>query len=410
MNAYQDGKKSDLKKNIWRLSWASFFTDVHSEMLLPVLPFFMRMGLGASYTIIGAMEGFTDGLSGILKVWSGHISDRTGSRKPMVVLGYALSWVSKLAMAAAAHSYVVFMLRTFDRLGKGIRTSPRDALLADSVKRANRGGAFGLHRTMDTLGAILGTLLSMTLLYLSWSYSRIFLTAAVPGFLALIILVYGVKESSDIQQVKTTLRSARISPTLWLFITLHGLFGFTYLNYALMLLFGTEHAKASVVQGTGFYLWFNVVYASAALPIGRWSDTRDERPLLGLGYLIFWGLYLSANLRQMQGILGTLFLLTLYGFGTAFVETLPRSYIGKLVSHSHRATVLGIYHGLYGISAFLGNTVMGWLWQTRGSAVMMQVLLTCCSATTILFFAIMHRLPRTFGQPEGLHDSKDSSC
>ena len=392
------------QRNVWWLSWTSFFTDVHSEMLLPILPFFMRSGLGASYTLIGAMEGFADGLASIVKLLSGRLSDRTGRRKPWVVLGYGLSWTAKVAMAAATGPWGVFALRSADRLGKGLRTSPRDALLAESTQTARRGRAFGLHRSMDTFGAVLGTVAAWFLLMHSWSYTRIFLVAAVPGFAALGILFLKVRDRTLSVSSRQRREWPRLSGALWGFLGVHTLFSLVYLNYALVLLLGVQNAGVRETWGPGFYLWFNIVYAASAFPVGRLSDAVDERVLIAGGYAIFVLMYAGLLSGAWGGIAGSVLIFTLYGFGVAVLETLPRSYLGKIAPGDHRATVLGLFHGLHGLAVFGGNTWMGWLWQHAGLRDMLVVLVLGSSVTAALFLAIMTRFPSTSPHRRGTGD------
>ena len=381
------------RKNVWWLSLTSLFTDIQSEMIMPILPFFMREMLGASYTLIGLMEGLADGVASVLKVMAGILSDRFGRRKPFVVVGYGLAWLAKVMYTWAPTSRMVVALRVVDRIGKGMRSSPRDALLAASARRSERGRAFGLHRFMDTSGAFLGTLFTLILLRFAWTYQQIFLLAAVPGFVACMIVVRRVREI-PIERPGGVAKSTEEVPFgAWLFIGAHGLFSLTYLNYALILLLGTRLAHLPGWWGPVFYLWFNFVYALSALGVGRLADRFDDRAVLAFGYLMFVFLYGTAWLTREGSIEMVVLLFALYGLGVSAVETIPRSYLGKITPSHRRGTVMGWYHGFFGFMFFLGNTFAGWLWEHHRHSVMLKVLMVMSGVTLILFLIIMKFLP-----------------
>ena len=396
------GGDSDLgsqRKNVWWLSLTSLFTDIQSEMIMPILPFFMREMLGASYTLIGFMEGLADGVASVLKVIAGILSDRFGRRKPFVVVGYGLAWLAKVMYTWAPTSRAVVGLRVVDRVGKGLRSSPRDALLAASARRSERGRAFGLHRFMDTSGAFLGTLFTLILLRFAWTYQRIFLVAAIPGFVAFMIVIrrvheVPVKRASGASQIQK-----KVPFGAWLFIGTHGLFSLAYLNYALVLLLGTRLAHLQGWWGPVFYLWFNFVYALSALGVGRLADRFDDRAVLAFGYLMFVFLYGTAWLTHEGSIAVVVLLFGLYGIGVSAVETIPRSYLGKITPSHRRGTVMGWYHGFIGIMFFLGNTFAGWLWEHYRHSVMLKVLMVMSGVTLILFLIIMKFLPVPAGSP-----------
>lgn len=410
-SAKEKQDRTFVRRNVWWLSLTSLFTDIHSEMIMPILPFFMRELLGASYTLIGMMEGLADGVASALKILSGYLSDRYNRRKPFVVIGYISAWLAKLFYTWAPSAKMVVTLRVIDRIGKGLRTSPRDALLADSIQRGERGRAFGLHRFMDTSGAFLGTLFTIGLLALGWSYPRIFLIAAIPGLIACFLVMFKVKEHPRSREASTVQPSLRVPGTTLLFIFSHSLFSLAYLNYALVLLLGTQIAGLSEKWGPVFYLGFNFVYAFSALGMGRLADRFDDRAILCFGYLMFVLMYGIAWLGSGTGFLSGCLFFAIYGVGVSAVETLPRSYLGKITPHEKRGTVIGWYHGIYGAFFFLGNTLAGWLWESFSPQVMVKTLMIVAGVTLIFFLIIMKYLPPSMVRriDEGPDEHTDSN-
>ncbi len=356
-----------LKKNVFWLSVTSLFTDIHSEMIMPLLPFFLVDRFHAGPALIGFMEGIADGFSSILKAFFGWVSDRYQQRKRFVLWGYVLAWISKCGIPFAGSGQTVVVLRVTDRIGKGIRTSPRDALLAESAVRTERGHAFGFHRTFDTAGAIIGSGLAFILALGGMQYETIFMLAAVPGFFALVSLIRKVVEPkpSPSDSVHKRFRMPRLNRTLlWLFIVTN-LFFFFRLNYGFILLILRERFSVDATYIPLFYLGYNVIYAISALPIGMLSDRMDNRLLILFILFIFCLSYMLAFLPG-RALIFAFLLMFFYAVGTAGIETVPRALVGKETERHERGTLLGFYHGSTGFLFFLGNTLLGGVWEKFG--------------------------------------------
>src|SRR3989339_1738309 len=208
------------KKNVWYMGFTSFFTDVSSEMIFPILPLFLTTVLNANMAVVGLIEGIAESVSSLLKLISGWISDKFGKKKPLIIAGYSLSTITKPLLAIATSWTHVLGVRFFDRVGKGIRTTPRDALIAASVKEKDRGKGFGIHRALDSAGAIVGTLIAFFILqkYLGNVFRLIFWLSFIPGLIAVLILIFCVREVKAEAKKKFNFNFKNLDPTLKRFL------------------------------------------------------------------------------------------------------------------------------------------------------------------------------------------------
>ncbi len=358
--ASAEGKK--IPSTIRLLGWVSFFTDVSSEMILPILPLFLRNVLRAGMTSIGLIEGLADATASLLKVVSGYFSDRSRRRKPLVVAGYSLSTLVKPMLAAATQWWHVLLVRFTDRVGKGIRTAPRDALIADASSAHHRGRSFGFHRAMDTAGAIVGTLLAFLVLSLkAQNYRLVFLLAFVPGALAVLILL------SLREPARETQSQRPVSPAIFLqmgsryyLLLLLMVFGtFANVSYAFFILRANDLGVASRWIPL-IYLVYNVVYAAVAMPVGALSDRRGRVPVLISGYLVM-ALVMFGFAHATLAVHAWLLFLA-YGLVSAVLETVPRAFVADMVGSAARGSGLGLYHTTVGLAALPGSVLFGYLW------------------------------------------------
>ena len=281
-----------LGRNVMLLGFVSLFTDISSEMLYPIVPLFLTTALNAPMSVVGLIEGIAESTASLLKIVSGWWSDRAGRRQPFVVWGYSLSATSKPLLALASTWHLVLASRLIDRVGKGIRTSPRDAMIAASCDPNARGKAFGLHRAMDTIGAFLGPILAILLLSVfDLSYQTIFMIAFIPATLGVATLAFLRRETPTPKPASgATLPKAPISPELKKFILIYGLFALGNSSDVFLLL----KAKEVGLSANGVlltYVFYNFVYALAAMPAGWLSDKLSRRALMIGGLVVFAVVY-----------------------------------------------------------------------------------------------------------------------
>jgi MFS family permease len=361
-------KKDNLKgisANVIILGVVSFLNDVSSEMIMPILPLFITT-LGGGGLVIGLISGVMESVSSILKVLCGFWSDKSGKRKVFVFSGYLTSAFFKLLLSLSTIWSHIMIFSGLERVGKGLRTSPRDAIIADSMPE-KRGKGFGIHRAFDTSGAILGSIIVFFLIWYSeMSYKAIILTAAIIAFLSLIPLRF-VRETRGAKQdisLRLSLKSLPSSLKVYLLIAAV----FTLANFSYM--FFILRAKDSLEDLFGgkwtigvpilLYILFNIFYALFAIPFGVLSDKIGRRWALIIGYLIFSGAALGFAL--LDSLWGFIVLFPLYGIANAAVDGNQRAFASDLSTKELRATAIGTFHTTIGLVALLSGLVAGLLW------------------------------------------------
>jgi len=356
-----------LTTNIVILGVVSLLTDFSSEMIVPILPFYLIASLGADALIVGFIEGTADAVVAFMKVVSGRWSDVRGSRKRFVEAGYGLSTVMKILFPFAASWPQFFGLRIVERLGKGVRDAPRDALLTESTHAETRGKAFGFHRSMDTAGAIIGPIVTLALwaiLLPNWSegatYRLIIMAAALPAAVSLVVIAL-VREPPRMAVPQPRLRaSLRTVPrSLVLFIGIAAVFSFADFSVAFLLLRVTDVGETFVIAIL-LYVLFNIVYASHAFPAGILSDRVGRKPviLVGYGAFVAMGVLLAATPHILTLVLGFI----LYGLSYGMAEGTQRALVADLAPKEAKATVLGAYHTCVGVVKLASGIVAGLLW------------------------------------------------
>jgi MFS family permease len=357
---------SDAKtgRNILLLGLVSLLNDISSEIIQPVLPLFIA-SLGGGTLAVGLVGGFSEGLPSLIKLFSGCWSDRMGRRKPLVVGGYALSALGKILLAAAESWLAVFLAKSLERCGKGLRSGPRDAMISESVAPGGRGRGFGLHRAMDSTGAVIGSLLAYSLWQMGFSYSSIFLVAGVLALLALLPFAK-VKESYSAPKCEYSWRLSDIPPDLGRFLAIACLFALGNFSYMFFILraqgiFSGAEATASALL---LYALFNSTYALLALPAGIWSDRMGRKNVLAMGYGLFALTALGFSLVKSSA--GLIILFALYGLVYALVDGSERAFVSDLSPASLRGSALGLYSGALGLAAIASSLLAGAFWQWWG--------------------------------------------
>jgi len=352
---------SGKKRNIYLLGMVSLLNDASSEIIQPILPLFLA-SLGAGGLAIGLIGGLSEGLPSLIKVLSGWWSDQLRRRKPLVAAGYAISAAGKLLMAFSSTWQQVFVLKTLERSGKGIRSAPRDAIIAESAPRDRRGRGFGVHRALDSLGAVIGSILAFLLWQGGLDFKSIFLGAGLLAFVALIPLV-PVKESPRYPAGCLRPGIRDLSPALAPFVAIASLFALGSFSYMFFILRSAEFFAGSMAVAAPLllYVLFNLVYTLFSIPSGSWSDRVGRKRVLSIGYALFALVCLGFALVSSTMVLVLLF--ALYGLVFALVDGAERAFVSDLCRAEARGTGLGVYYGAVGTAAIASGLVAGALWQ-----------------------------------------------
>jgi len=368
-----------LPRNVWVLTLTSFLTDISSEMLINVLPLFLANVLGVQTTIIGLIEGVAETTASLVKLFSGALSDRWGERKRLAVLGYGLSTVVKPFLYFATGWGWVLGVRFADRVGKGIRSAPRDALLADSVDADRRGIAFGLHRAGDTAGAFVGLAIAALIIWATQtsaatltrqSFRWVVLASIIPAALAVLVLALGATETKIAAAANRAsaptlrLRWRALDYRFRLFLGVMVVFTLGNSADAFIILRGQERGL-NVLGVMGMLLTFNAVYSLLSGPLGSLSDRIGRARLMLAGWLIYGLIYLGFALAQTGGQVW--FLFGLYGVYYATTEGAAKALIADLVPPAQRGEAYGLFYAAVGLSALPASVIAGVLWQGWGA-------------------------------------------
>jgi len=358
-----------IPRQVFILGLISLFTDLASEMLYPITPIFLTAVLGSSMAVVGIIEGIAEVISGLLKGYAGNISDKIGKRSIFVIIGYGISAIAKPLPGIFPNVSTVVISRTSDRVGKGIRTAPRDALLG-SYSEGNSGAIFGFHRGMDTLGAVLGPLLAILLLYLfPDNFQLIFLAAVVPSTFA-VFFTFLVKDKKVPVRKRVNGKYAdfwRSSPEqykrLILLITV-----FSFANSSdVFLILKSNIVSDSYIFAILGYVFYNLIYAVFSYPLGRFSDKLGKNLVFGGGLLIFSLVYFGFAFITEAFFMWILF--ALYGVYSAATEGISKAWVSDLVPDEVRGTALGLLTMLSSFAIMLGSFTAGFLWDEFGSIV-----------------------------------------
>jgi MFS family permease len=350
--------------NVIVLGIASMLTDISTEMIFPLFPLFTVEVLGASAAAIGLIEGIAESTASLLKVASGWWSDKIRRRKPIVVAGYGLSTIVKPALAAATSWPHALVVRFADRVGKGVRTSPRDALIADSTHRKVRGKAFGLHRALDTVGAVVGPAIAFLLLPIL-GYRGVFLIAAIPAIISVLVLVLFVKEVKKGRKIsRPIIRGVSFSPEFKLYLGIAAIFAIGNFSWAFFIL-AAKSLGIAAEYTILLYMLYNLIYALTSLPAGLLSDRVGRRPVIAFGYAIFGVTCVGFALIGSAWL--AIFLFALYGLFKGITDGVQKAYVSDLVAPQVRGTAMGAFDTAVGLAAFPASFVVGIIWYSVGA-------------------------------------------
>ncbi|MFZ3070904.1 MAG: MFS transporter [Anaerolineaceae bacterium] len=364
----------ELPKNLWVVSATSFLMDISSEMVLNLLPLFLYSVLGVKTNIIGIIEGVAEATASVLKVFSGWLSDKFNSRKWLAVAGYAISALAKPFFYIANSWEAVAGIRWADRIGKGVRTAPRDALVADNVKPEQRGLAFGLHRAADTAGAMLGILIAA---FVVWkmqagtealkesTFRTIVLISVIPAFLAVLVLAFGtteVKTGSNAKQTKISFKG--LGKNFISFMVIVGIFDLGNSSDAFLVLRAQERGM-STLNILIMLAVFNLVYTLISTPAGALSDRLGRRKVIIGGWIVYALIYLGFALAKTATHIWIMYVA--YGLYYGMAYGTAKAMVTDLVPANLRGTAFGTYNAVLGILDFPASLIAGLLWSGAGS-------------------------------------------
>jgi len=350
-------------KNVFFTGLVSFFMDVSSEMIYPLIPLFLANVLGAEKSLIGLIEGIAEATASLLKVFSGWFSDRIGNRKGLMAAGYAISTLSRLFVARAVGWQAVLGSRFMDRFGKGIRTSPRDAIIAESTDRKFLGRAFGFHRSMDTMGAVVGPGLAFFLLWIfSNDYRKVFWLSMVPGLFAVLLIIFFITEKKsrlpgDSERPKLTLK--HFDGRFRWFLLVVTVFAIGNSSDVFLILRAQQVGIATVTIPV-VYLLFNLVYSVSSIFAGMAADRFGRKRIILCGFVLFAVVYYGFATVADVKVVWVLF--ALYGIYMGLTEGVQKAFLTTIIPSDFKAMAFGVYNTAIGLAMFPASFIGGWLW------------------------------------------------
>ncbi len=387
-------------RNVLRLGYVSLFTDISTEMVFAVLPInFLMDQLGATAAILGLVEGSAEAANYMFRVIAGVLTDKIGKRKPLVIVGYGLSTIAKPFFALATSWGHVFAVRVIDRAGKGTRTSPRDALISDSIPRSKAGTGFGLHRSLDQVGAVLGPLLATALLPLI-GVREVFVISFIPGVIALVVLLLFVADTKARSKQRNIMKNARavLTREFVLLLAVLEIFAVGAYNYSFILL----EARSLGVQAyliPAVYTVLNLATVILGIPAGLLADKIGKLPVLCVCFLVFLGTSIGGLLLSGFWLFGFL-IAFVYGSYLSISDTVQRAMIPDFTSPELKGTAYAVYYTLIGAGSLIANSVFGVLWTNLGSAVAFKfsIATSATAAVALVVFAVARKRSRKTGR------------
>jgi len=387
-----------ITRTVWVLSLVSLFTDAASEMLYPIMPIYLK-SIGFSIVLIGILEGLAEATAGFSKGYFGKLSDNAGKRIPFVQIGYAFSAISKPMMAIFIYPIWIFFARTIDRFGKGIRTGARDALLSDEATSETKGQVFGFHRSMDTLGAVIGPSLALIYLYFyPQDYKTLFFIAFIPGLLAVLASFFLKEKVRNVVKPKSItpffsfLNYWKVCPPEYRKLVI-GLLAFTLFNSSdIFLLLKAKQSGLNDTMVIGVYIFYNLIYALFAFPIGIIADKVGLKNIFVIGLILFSLVYLGMSANTNLYLFFVLFFL--YGIYASATEGISKAWISNITDKKDTATAIGTFSGLQSICAMIASSMAGIIWFKFGGAI--TFLITAIATIFVVLYILTIPKPITF--------------
>jgi MFS family permease len=386
-----------ITKTVWILSLVSLFTDISSEMLYPIMPLYLK-SIGFSIVLIGLLEGVAEAITGFSKGYFGKLSDSRASRLPFVQVGYLLSAISKPMMAFLAVPIWVFIARTTDRLGKGIRSAARDAILSHQATPTTKAKVFGFHRALDTLGAAIGPLIALWYLYYHpANYKTLFIIAFIPAIIA-VICTWFIKEKKEVFDKKKINVAPFAFITFWKTSTHNyrklviGLLVFTIFNSSdVFLLLNAKQSGLSDTDTICLYIFYNLIYALFAFPLGVLADKIGFKKIFIFGLVAFAVTYFGMSFCTQKVYFYALFFI--YGIYAAATEGVSKAWISNTIDKKDTATAIGTFASFQSICTMLASTMAGLLWYQYGPAAVFAI--TAIGAIVVILYFIWYKPVQT---------------
>lgn len=350
-----------IPSNVWFLSFISFFTDISSEMLYPIMPIFITQTLGAPVFVLGIIEGIAEAVASLFKAVFGYWSDRVQQRKSFTFGGYAFSTIAKIIIAFSFSWPVVLIGRSFDRFGKGMRTGSRDALLLEATDEENKGFIFGLHRSMDSFGAVVGSSLALLILYTTKNLRAILSLAVIPAFVALIFFFFvkDAKKKVQTNKVQLSLSLHQFSSEYKVFLLAVTLFSLGNSSDTFLIL-RAKDLGLSLLLVISAYVLYNIMYSLASTPAGKMADKIGARNVYILGIGIFMLVYLGFSFNTHPIFIWLLF--AVYGLYIALTDGIAKALIGSFVDKDKAGTAYGVFYTFTSIATLFASILGGILW------------------------------------------------
>jgi len=387
--------------NVFFLGMVSFFTDVSTEMVYPLIPLYLMAAFGATPALVGVIEGIAESVASLLKVFSGYISDRFAKKKTLAFWGYAAGVLYKVALLAAGSWVGILGARVIDRIGKGIRTAPRDVMVAESTNGASMGRSFGLHKALDMFGSALGILVTYFVLsgmQDARDYRPLFWFSTIPGVLGLVMFVFIKEKKRPVQPKREPFwkNARRIDAQLKLYLLVCFLFTLGNSSNAFILI----KAKASGFDDVSvilLYFLFNLVASLLAIPAGQLSDKVGRKKLLVGGYLVFSACYLGFAFAYNQWLMVVTFVL--YGAYTAMIAGVERAYVAEIAPPDLKGTMLGLQSTVVGVALLPASIIAGVLWDAFGSWTTFAFGAALSFAAAVILLLFMRPIARSSAVP-----------
>ncbi len=379
--------------SVWVLGFVSMLMDISSEMIHSLLPLFMVTTLGTSALLVGFIEGLAQSTALIVKIFSGMLSDYLGKRKWLAVTGYALGAFTKPVFALASSIELVFTARLLDRVGKGIRGTPRDAMVADLTPPELRGAAFGLRQSLDSIGAFVGPLLAVGLMLL-WAndFRAVFWVAVIPGILSVLLLAFGISEPDSCSTTKRTnplvmANLKRLNNQYWWVVCIGSVFTLARFSEAFLVL-RAQDSSVPITYIPLIIVLMNIIYALSAYPFGHLSDHISRYKLLGYGLLmlICADIALAINGHWSVLLLGVVF----WGLHMGLTQGILAALVADVAPQDLRGTAFGFFNLASGIALFAASIIAGWLWDSVGASATFLMGAGFCSITLLLIIKAKH--------------------
>jgi MFS family permease len=384
-----------LDKNVFFAGMVSFFMDVSSEMIYPLVPLFLANALGINKSLIGLIEGIAESTASLLKVFSGWFSDRLGRRKDLMAVGYAISALSRPLMATAGVWQQILSARIVDRFGKGIRTAPRDAIIVESSHPSHLGRAFSFHRSMDTLGAVVGPAVALALLwFFNNDYRKVFWFSLLPAIVAVLVIIVLIEErrkSRPSGSGRPRLTWKHFDWRVRFFLVIAALFALGNSSDVFLILKAGQVGIPTVMI-PAVYLMFNLVYSLSSIPAGLAADRFGRKRIILLGFVLFAAVYLGFARAGSVASIWVLF--GCYGLFMGLTEGVQKAFLATIIPQDFKATAFGVYATVVGFATLPASLIAGWLWDRFSSSATFYFG-SAVAALSALLFAVLIAVSRT---------------